>query len=129
MSFILTPENGEDVVINAWNWRPTLELLLNAKLIDKDLYDRMGTHGREASVDADTARNIADFLDGRVFEIRSGDRIRSDLSTTAEPRRKVTIVPGTRVEDIDAVDLYSASFEWLLQFRDFSRASGGFKVS
>jgi hypothetical protein len=129
MAFILIPKNGEDIMINAWNWRPTLEILLNAKLIDEDLYDRMGTFGRKAIVDADTARRIADFLDLRLADMRSGDRIRADLSVTAEPKKQVTITPHTRVEDADAVDLYSASYEWLIQFRDFSRASGGFKIS
>lgn len=66
MAFILKPKNGDDVKINAWNWRPTLELLHSASLIDDDLYERMGTFGREAIVDADTALRMADFLDQRL---------------------------------------------------------------
>jgi hypothetical protein len=30
--------------------------------------------------------------------------------------------------EIDTNDLYSATYEWLARFRDFARASGGFKV-
>jgi hypothetical protein len=35
MSFILIPTHGEDVQVNAWNWRPTLLLLRDANLIDE----------------------------------------------------------------------------------------------
>jgi hypothetical protein len=128
MAFILTAKNGEEVRINAWNWRPTLELLREAGLIDDDLYERMGTHGREAKIDADMARRIADFLDRRLGFMKQGERIRADLTTTDRPKTQVIFAPGTKVEDIDAVDLYSATYGWLLEFRDFSRRSGGFEV-
>ena len=109
-------------------WRPTLELLRDAKLIDHDLYDRMGTFGREAKVDADTAGRIADFLDQRLRAMKKGDRIRADLTITGELKKPLTITPETKIEQIDAVDTYSATYEWLAQFRDFSKASGGFEV-
>jgi len=129
MAFILIPQNGEQIMINAWNWRPTLELLRHAKLIDDDLYERMGTHGREARVDAQTARRIADFIDLRLRGMKPEQRILADLTITDRPKRGVVFTPDTHIDEIDSVDLYSASYEWLLQFRDFSRASGGFEVS
>jgi hypothetical protein len=128
MAFILTPKNGEEIKINAWNWRPTLELLREAGLIDDDLYERMGTHGREARVDADMACRIAAFLDRRLGLMKPGERIRADLTTTDKPKKQVVFAPGIKVEDIDAVDLYSATYEWLLTFQDFCRRSGGFEV-
>jgi hypothetical protein len=128
MAFILIPKNGEEVTINAWNWRPTLELLRNVGLIDDDLYERMGTFGREAIVDADTALRIADFLDERLRTIRAGDRIRADLTVTDKAKKSLIITPGMQTEQIDVVDVYSATYEWLVQFRDFARASGGFQV-
>jgi hypothetical protein len=42
MAFILIPKNGEDVMINGWNWRPSLELLRKNNMIDDDLSERMG---------------------------------------------------------------------------------------
>ena len=63
MAFILIPKHGEEIMINTWNWRPTLQLLRDANVIDDDLYERMGTFGREARVDADTAGRIAVFSD------------------------------------------------------------------
>jgi hypothetical protein len=38
------------------------------------------------------------------------------------------IKPESQMDQIDAIDVYSASYEWLAEFRDFSKASGGFEV-
>ena len=129
MAFLLIPKNGESVMINAWNWRPTIVLLRDAKLIDEDLYDRMGTHGREAKVDADMAFRFADFIDLRLRAMKPGERIRADLTTTDTPKKQVIFTPDTQIDQIDAVDLYSAKYEWLVQFQDFCKTSGGFEVS
>ena len=32
MAFILTSKHGEDLQVNAWNWRPKLELLHHERL-------------------------------------------------------------------------------------------------
>lgn len=128
MAFILIPKNGEEVKINAWNWRPTLELLRNANLIDDDLYERMGTFSRKAVVDADTAVRIADFLDVRLGTMKVGDRICTDLTVTDKPKKRLLITPDTQPDQIDVVDTYSATYEWLIRFRDFARSSGGFEV-
>jgi hypothetical protein len=129
MSFILIPKNGEDIQINAWNWRPTIELLRQAKLISDDLWDAMGANGRGASVDADMAGRIAAYLDQRLQSMKPADRMRADLSITSIPKKGFVITPTTKVEQIDAVEAYSATYEWLAQFRDFCRSSGGFKIS
>ena len=128
MAFILIPKNGEEVKINAWNWRPTLELLHNAHLIGDDLYGRMGRDEREAIVDADTAARIADFLDERLRTMKAGDRIRADLTVTDKARKPLIIAPGMQTDQIDVVDVYSAAYEWLVQLRDFARTCGGFEV-
>ena len=129
MAFILIPRNGEDISVNAWNWRPTLEVLKSAHLIDDDLYARMGTHGREARIDLDTASRIADLLDERLRKLKPGDRIRYDLTLTDKPKERLAITPGTESGHIDVVEMYSATYEWLTAFRDFCRTSGGFQVS
>jgi len=36
--------------VNAWNWRPTLELLLNEDLIDGGRHELLGAHGCGAGV-------------------------------------------------------------------------------
>ena len=128
MSFILIPKNGEDIQINAWNWRPTLALLRDAEIINDDLFERMGTHGFEAEVDVATAGRIADFLDVRLRAMKPEQRVLADLTVTDRPKKRLIITPDTKIDQIDAVDVYSASYEWLVKFRDFSRNSGGFEV-
>ena len=128
MSFILVPKCGEDLKINAWNWRPTLILLQEEKLIDDDLYERMGANGCGAEINAETASRIARLLDSRLSVMKPGERIKANLKTTDEPKKRVVFTPTTDVNDIDAVDLYSATYEWLLEFRDFCRDCGGFEV-
>ena len=129
MAFLLIPRNGESVMINAWNWRPTIELLRDANLIDEDLYERMGTHGLEAKVDADMACRFADCIHLKLRALKPGERIKADLTTTDRPKKQVIFTSDTRIDQIDAVDLYSAKYEWLVQFQDFCRTSGGFEVS
>ena len=41
MTFILTPKQGEDVQVNGWNWRPTLELIRAEGLLTEENYERM----------------------------------------------------------------------------------------
>ena len=131
MAFILIPRNGEDVKINAWNWRPTLELLRKANLIDDDLYERMGrmgTSGRRAIVDAGTAVRIADFLDEYLRTMNAGDRVRYDLTVTNEAKKPLIFTPGMQTDKIDVANAYSATYEWLVRFSDFARVSGGFEI-
>jgi|SRR5579864_8829531 len=128
MSFILIPKHGEETKINAWNWRPTLELLRKAEIIDDDLFERLGTHGRKAEVDAATSGRIADFLEVRLRAMKPEQRVLADLTVTDRPKKRLIITPDSKIDQIDAIDAYSASYEWLIQFRDFSRASGGFEV-
>jgi len=52
-----------------------------------------------------------------------------DLTITGKPKKLAVFTPDMKVEDIDAVELYSATYEWLLMFRDFCRTSPGFEVS
>ena len=129
MSFILIPERGEDAKVNAWNWRPTLMLLRDANLIDEDCHERMGHQGSDGRVDAAVAGPIADFLERQLASMRPGQRVRADLMVTGKPKKVAVFTPGMKVEDVDANELYSATYEWLVMFKDFCRSSGGFRVS
>lgn len=129
VSFILIPKSGEDIKINAWNWRPTIALLRAANVITDALYERMGANGAGAIVDADLAAQIADFLQRHIQSMNPGDRMRYDLSVTSVPKKPIVFTPTTKPEDIDATEAYSATYEWLSRFKDFCRSSGGFEVS
>jgi hypothetical protein len=60
--------------------------------------------------------------------MKAGDRIRYDLTVTNEAKKPLIFTPGMQTDQIDVVDAYSATYEWLVQFSDFARTSGGFKV-
>jgi len=128
MSFILVPKRGEDVQVNAWNWRPTLELLHSESVISEEHYELMGVQGAGGEVDADLADRIAEAIKRRLMLMKPGERMLGDLTVTAKPKTKWVFTPETRSEEIDATDIYSATYEWLEQFADFCRRSGGFEV-
>jgi hypothetical protein len=59
MTFILVPAHAEpdgDLQINAWNWRPTLELLLRARLLDGEAVERAAAQDAGGGVTAEQAR-------------------------------------------------------------------------
>ena len=120
MSFILVPNVGSDVVINGWNWRPTLILLNRAGLLSDEEYERMGANGCGGCADAEKAKQFADVIDAQLKGMKEGERMRADLSVTAAPQ------PLDLKSDPN--ELYSACFDWLVRFRDFCRSSGGFEV-
>ena len=125
MSFILVPKYGNDIKINAWNWRPTLEFLREEGVIDAEAFELMSLNGCGGKSDADLALRIAVAIDRKLQGMHPGDRIRADLSTTSAPKK---VVHFERSDPIDAVDLYSATYEWLVDFKSFCERSGGFEV-
>jgi hypothetical protein len=129
MSFILTPNHGEDMKINAWNWRPTILLLRHANLIDEQQHERLGHQGCGGTLDPETAARIRDFMDQHLAKMFPGQRLGGDLTITSEPKKRAVFTPDSRVEDFDAVEVYSATYEWLVMFRDFCRTSQGFSVT
>src|SRR5262249_37013160 len=68
-------------------------------------------------------------IETRLLTMKPKERVLYDLTITDRPKKPLIITPDTKADQIDAIDVYSASYEWLVQFRDFIRASGGFEVS
>jgi hypothetical protein len=127
--FILVPQKGDDLQVNAWNWRPTLETLYRENLINLENYERMGANGSGGHVDAERASLIADAIQRKLEAIKPGERVLADGSVTDRPKKEVTFKPQMDSQEVDVNDLYSTSYEWLARFRDFCRRSGGFAVS
>jgi hypothetical protein len=124
MTFILVPLHADpngDLQINAWNWRPTLELLHRARLLDGEAVQRAAAQGAGGRVTAEQALRIAEFLDRYLADLAPGQRVRADGTVTSEPK--------THQLDQEPRELYAATYEWLSQFRDFCRSSGGFMVA
>jgi hypothetical protein len=85
----------------------------------------MTLNGCGAQADADLARRMAVAVERKLQSMRPGERIGGDLSVTCAPKK---VAEFHKPESIDAVDLYSATYEWLIQFKDFCEYCGGFKV-
>jgi len=128
MSFILVSQNGEDLQLNGWTWRPILELLRAENLINDENYEDMGSQGCGGQVDGEVARRIADVVGHKLAAMNPGERMLADLTSTARPKSTYIFDASTKPDDIDAHDIYSASYETLVTFRDFCQSSGGFKV-
>lgn len=128
MSFILVPVKGEDLKVNAWNWRPTLELLFAAGVITEDEHELLGCQGCGARVDAEKAGRIADAVTRKLDSMNPGQRMLADLSVSSEPKQRAVFSPGSNDKDIDPNELYSTTFEWLHTFVRFCERSGGFEV-
>ena len=123
MTFILVPlhaDPNDDLQINGWNWRPTLELLYRARLLDDEAVQRASANGAGGRVTAEQAVRIAEFLDRYLAGLTPGQRVRWDGTVTSELKSDQL--------DQKPRELYSATYEWLSRFRDFCRTSGGFTV-
>jgi hypothetical protein len=128
MTFILVPSEGEDLQVNAWNWRPTLELLFAANVITEEDHERLGAHGSVGKVDAEKASRIAYAVVHKLMSMSAGERMLANLSVSKEPKKLAEFGPGVNADDIDENELYSTTYEWLETFAKFCRSSGGFKV-
>ena len=119
MSFILIPNNGDDIQVNAWNWRPTLEFLRAQNIITSEQAELLGFNGCGARVDADIANQIAAAIENKLSTMAPGDRMRADLTVTSVPKAPQVFRPSPQPGAIDDNELYSATHEWLVTFKDF----------
>ena len=119
MTFILVPSQGEDLQVNAWNWRPTLELLLAANVITEDDHERMGAQGCSGKADAEKASRMADAVVHKLLSMNAGERMLANLSVSKEPKKLAEWGPGINADDIDENELYSTTYEWLEKLPGF----------
>ncbi|MFF0860987.1 hypothetical protein ACFYUV_04465 [Nonomuraea sp. NPDC003560] len=109
-----TPEGGR-LSVNAWNWRPTLSLLEEARVLDPETACLLGFNGRMTLTGADAGR-IAAFLDDYLGGLPEHGRVRLDGEVTEEP-------DDHRLHRDDLALNYSATASWLRDLRDFCRAA------
>ncbi|SEN77560.1 hypothetical protein [Nonomuraea pusilla] len=122
MSWTLDTPAGDSLRVNAWNWRPTLELLERHGLLDPDTAALLG-HNIETDVTGEQARRIAAFLDAYLAGVPDTGRVLLDGSVTTEP-------DTFELHRDDLGRNYSATSSWLARFRDFCHAAtAGFTVS
>ena len=105
MSFILVPTEGEDLKVNSWNWRPTLQLLLAAGVITEEDHEVIGCQGCGEKVDREKADRIADVVAGKLSSMKPGQRMLSDLSVSSETKKLAVFGPNMNTDDIDISEL------------------------
>src|SRR5882672_7083615 len=128
MTFILVPSEGEDLQVNAWNWRPTLELLFATNVITEEEHELMGCHGCSGKVCAKKASRIAEVVVQKLESMNRGERMLANLAVSKGPKKLTVFAPNMNAADVDKNELYSATYEWLETFAEFCRSSDGFEV-
>lgn len=122
MSVILQAPSGADIQVNMWHWRPTMLLVCRALHLDDKRFELLQVNGVGAEVSASEASKIARFLDDYIATFPKDGRLLLDGSVTQEPKGSQSCSDG------DWDRHYSASYSWLVSFRDFCQSSSGFKV-
>jgi hypothetical protein len=84
MNLILVSVKGEDFKVNAWNWRPTLELLFAAGVITENEHELLLCQGCGARVNAEKAGGISDAVTRKLDIMNPGQRMLADLSVSSE---------------------------------------------
>jgi len=125
MGFIITDlaDGKKTLAVNFWNWHPTVELVRHTGIVDTKRVELMHQPCVGTTITEAEARQIAHGLQhGILANLRAGERVKLDLSTTAEPD------DGTMHKGADADQNYGATFEWLTKFALFCSECSGFRV-
>ncbi len=97
-------------------------LVREALGLDAERFERLQRNGAGAELSTLEAEQVADFLIDYLELFPKDGRLLLDGSVTQEPKGSLAF------DDGDFERHYSASYDWLIRFRDFCRSSGGFKV-
>jgi hypothetical protein len=107
--------------VNAWNWRPTVELLRSFDLLAEDEIECMEFTGGGGKASREEARAIGERIMALIETLEGGHRVMLDGQV------ETTLDDGTFHRDDLAMN-YSASKEWLERFADFCAKCKGFRV-
>jgi len=126
MAFILKPNYGQDIMINRWNWYPTVELMVREGLLTKERAEVCRFNGCGSYITGEEADCVSVRLDSLLKRMRPGEHLLMDGTVTDV--RKEHNLPSDESPELDWDNVFSASFEWLSNFRDFCRTCNGFKI-
>lgn len=103
---------GRILVVNFWNWRPTVEILSQAALLDEERLTVLKKHFSATSITKDEARSIACHLRKKI------------LPTLAVPDQ------GEYQRSPEEFHKnYSSTRAWLEAFAEFCEECEGFEFS
>jgi hypothetical protein len=93
-------------------------LVREALSLDEERFEKLQVNGIGETISGNEAMKLAEFLDNYLSRFPPPGRLLLDGSVTNEPKSY----------DGEGNDNYSASYAWLVQFREFCRICGGFTV-
>jgi hypothetical protein len=118
---------GEDLMINAWNWRPTVALLVREGIIPPgEREERCLSSGCGGRLSAAEAFSAAECIDGFLAAMQLGHRLRVDGTVTDRPINRQ--LPISDWDDREVQERYSIGYDVLKMIAVFCRHSGGFVV-
>jgi len=127
LAVILVPATGEDMMINWWNWRPAVAMLVRAGILPAgEREERCLANGCGGCLSDAEALRAAEYIDGLVCDMKPGQRILFDGEVTEKPIDYGK--PISEWNEADTIDNYSAQYDLLRDLAAFCRRSGGFEV-
>jgi len=127
MGFILEPKSGEDLMINGWNWRPTMAIIERAGILPSgERCERCLGNGCGGYFSEQEALLAADHIDTLLGTLNPNDRVLFDGEVTHSPIDFQK--PVSEWDESDTKNHYSARYAVLKLFAEFCRSSGGFIV-
>jgi len=123
MTFVLVPNQGEDLQINAWSWRSTLELLYALRAITEDEHECMAGHGVCVGMSGQTKRKFHGKISSGV-----GQPLKPERSTSHLNRRSKNMIcfdveiDGEKVSRAGIGDfgVLAATVTWAMHRRQLS---------
>jgi hypothetical protein len=126
LTVILKPRSGESIVINWWNWRPTVALLVRAGILPGgDREERCLGMGGGYFTESEAMRAAA-FVENLLADMKPDQRVLFDGEITDEAWDHTK--PINDWDQEDTWNAYSARYDVLKMFAAFCRRSGGFNV-
>ena len=121
MGFVLTPEAGEALKLNSWQWKPIVTLAGRTGAVDDETAGLMH-HNANVPLTAAQAERLAAVVDEVVTAMPDGSRLLLDGAVSTEPD------DGTFHRDDLSLN-YSTPKASLEAFAAFSRTSNGFRIT
>jgi hypothetical protein len=128
LAVILAPASGEDLMLNWWNWRPLVAMLVRAGILPEgEREERCLASFCGGRLSAQEALRAAYYIEALLPTLEPDERVLLDGARTQEPINYHTPISELSHQEIWVS--YSVKREVLAKFAEFCRRSGGFEVS
>ena len=127
LAVILVSAIGEDMMINWWNWRPIVAMLVRAGILPAgEREERCLANGCGGCLSEAESLHAAEYVESFVAGMKPGQRVLFNGEVTAKPIDYTK--PVSEWDQADTWNNYSAQYDLLKNFAAFCRRSRGFEV-